>query len=113
MCCPIRIPHLGCRPEDREAAVMSAYSLQQQLASAREAYEKVSGQIAGARTNSASSAADRLTRRRTELLEQIAHCLTDAYNVEAAMDGYQGCRPPRNCAIWIGCGVTESRRWRG
>ena len=66
----------------REAAVMSAYSLQQQLTSARGAYEKVAGQIAGARTNGASGA--------SELLDQISHCLTDAYNVEVAMDAYQG-----------------------
>ena len=66
----------------REAAVMSAYSLQQQLTSARGAYEKVAGQIAGVRTNGASGA--------SELLDQISHCLTDAYNVEVAMDAYQG-----------------------
>jgi photosystem II stability/assembly factor-like uncharacterized protein len=76
----------------REEAVMSAYSLQQQLAEAREAYEKLSGQVAATRgiAAGASIAMDRLTAQGTELLEQIAHCLTDAYNVEAAMDGYQG-----------------------
>ena len=74
----------------RQAAVMSAYSLQQQLASARGAYEKVAGQIPGARTNTASGAADRSSRQASELLDQISHCLTDAYNVETAMDAYQG-----------------------
>jgi len=75
----------------RETAVMSAYSLQQQLASARQAYEKVSGQIAATRTNGASAGPlDKLTAQATELLEQIAHCLTDAYNVESAIDSYQG-----------------------
>jgi photosystem II stability/assembly factor-like uncharacterized protein len=62
----------------RETAVMSAYSLQQQLAAAREAYEK----LAGARTNWTAPA--------IELLDQIAHCLTETYNLESAMDGYQG-----------------------
>jgi hypothetical protein len=72
-------------------AVMSAYSLQQQLAEAREAYEKLSGQVAATRGSAGGSiAVDRLTAQGTELLEQIAHCLTDAYNVESAMDGYQG-----------------------
>ena len=75
----------------REAAVMSAYSLQQQLAAARNGYEKVSGQIAVARLNGGSAgAADRLSSQSSELLDQIAHCLTDAYNLETAMDGYQG-----------------------
>ena len=74
----------------REAAVMSAYSLQQQLASARGAYEKVAGQIPGARTNGTLGAADRLSAQASELLDQLSHCLTDAYNVEVAMDAYQG-----------------------
>jgi hypothetical protein len=75
----------------REAAVMSAYSLQQQLAAARQAYEKLSGQLAGMRTNSAApGAVDKLTAQATEVLEQIAHCLTDTYNVESAIDAYQG-----------------------
>jgi hypothetical protein len=74
----------------REAAVMSAYSLQQQLASARGAYEKVAGQIPGARTNTASGAVDRTSVQASELLDQISHCSTDAYNVETAMDAYQG-----------------------
>jgi hypothetical protein len=69
----------------REMAVMSAYSLQQQLAGAREAYSKVSGQM-----RAGSNGAEKLTTQATELLEQIAHCLTEAYNVQAAMDGYQG-----------------------
>jgi len=75
----------------RDAAVMSAYSLEQQLAAAREAYERLSGQIGGTRGNAAaSSTLDMLTGRATELLEQISHCLTEAYNVESAMDAYQG-----------------------
>jgi hypothetical protein len=75
----------------RDTAVMSAYSLQQQLAAARQAYEKLSGQLAGMRTAGASpGAVDKLTAQAAELLEQIAHCLTDAYNVESAIDGYQG-----------------------
>jgi hypothetical protein len=65
--------------QTRESAVMSAYSLQLQLAAARTAYEKMAGQMAGARSMQAA-----------ELVEQIAHCLTDAYNVETAMDTYQG-----------------------
>jgi photosystem II stability/assembly factor-like uncharacterized protein len=71
----------------REAAVMSAYSLQQQLASAREAYEKLPAQTAGARSNNGS---ERVSLQAGELLEEIAHCLTEAYNVESAMDAYQG-----------------------
>ena len=78
-----RFPISDADRKTRETAVMSAYSLQQQLAAAREAYERLSGQIAGARGNAAASQA-------TEMLEQIAHCLTDAYNVESAMDAYQG-----------------------
>jgi photosystem II stability/assembly factor-like uncharacterized protein len=75
----------------REMAIMSAYSLQQQLTAARQAYEKVSGQMAGARMNGASPvAADRLSALAGDLLDQIAHCLTEAYNVEMAIDGYQG-----------------------
>jgi hypothetical protein len=71
----------------REAAVMSAYSLQQQLASAREAYERVSVQMAGARSNNGS---ERVSLQAGELLEEISHCLTEAYNVESVMDAYQG-----------------------
>jgi hypothetical protein len=75
----------------RETAVMSAYSLQQQLAAARDAYGKLSGQIAAARNNAAQSGSlDRLTAQASDLLEQISHCLTDTYNLETAMDGYQG-----------------------
>jgi len=70
----------------RDAAVMSAYSLQQQLASARTAYEKLSGQIAGARSNGP----ERPSLQAGQLIEEISHCLTDAYNVESAIDGYQG-----------------------
>jgi hypothetical protein len=66
---------------------MSAYSLQQQLASAREAYEKLPAQTAGARSNNGS---ERVSLQAGELLEEIAHCLTEAYNVESAMDAYQG-----------------------
>jgi photosystem II stability/assembly factor-like uncharacterized protein len=73
-----RFPISDAGRKTRETAVMSAYSLQQQLAAAREAYEK----LAGARIN--------WTVPATELIEQIAHCLTDAYNLESAMDAYQG-----------------------
>jgi hypothetical protein len=74
----------------RDTAVMSAYSLQQQLAAAREAYEKVSGQIAAGRTSApAPGGVDKMAPA-SELLDRIAHCLTDAYNLESAMDAYQG-----------------------
>jgi len=75
----------------REAALMSAYSLQQQLAAARTGYEKVAGQAAAARSNgSALVGADRLMSQASDLMDRISHCLTDAYNVESAMEGYQG-----------------------
>jgi photosystem II stability/assembly factor-like uncharacterized protein len=75
----------------RETSVMSAYSLQQQLVSARDAYEKLSGQIAAARVNAGpASGLDKLTAEAAEMLEQLRRCLTDAYNVEEAMDAYQG-----------------------
>jgi len=70
----------------RESAVMSAYSLQQQLAAARGAYERVAGQVAVSRTNGVSP----VSAQASELLEQISRCLTEAYNVESAIDGYQG-----------------------
>jgi hypothetical protein len=75
----------------RETSVMSAYSLQQQLVSARDAYEKLSGQVAAARANAGpSSGLDKLTTEAAEMLDQLRRCLTDAYNLEEAMDAYQG-----------------------
>ena len=75
----------------RETAVMSAYSLQQQLAAAREAYERLSGQIGAARTDvPSSSTLDRLTAQAAPMLEELAHCMSEAYNLESAMDAYQG-----------------------
>ncbi|HEX3742819.1 MAG TPA: hypothetical protein VHW09_02775 [Bryobacteraceae bacterium] len=70
----------------RQTAVMSAYSLQQQLAAARTAYERMAGQMAGARQNGS----ERMTMQAGDLLDQIAHCQTEAYSVETAMDAYQG-----------------------
>ncbi|MEI9975747.1 MAG: hypothetical protein WDO73_29025 [Ignavibacteriota bacterium] len=69
---------------------MSAYSLQQQLAAARGAYERVVGQVAASRGNGSAVGSDRFYGQASEMLEQIARCLADAYNVESAMDGYQG-----------------------
>jgi ribosomal protein L37E len=58
---------------------------------ARDAYEKLSAQMAGARSNATSPGeADKLTSQATDIIEQIRRCLTDAYNLEQAMDAYQG-----------------------
>ena len=69
---------------------MSAYSLQQQLAAARQAYEKVSGQMGTRPGGASAAAADRLSTQSLDLLDQISRCLAEAYNVETAMDSYQG-----------------------
>ena len=72
-------------------SVMSAYSLQQQLAPARETGQTLSGQIAAMRTNpAASSALDGVAGRAAQVQSQISRSLTGAYNLENSIDAYQG-----------------------
>ena len=84
---------------------MSAYSLQQQLAAARESIERLSGQIAGARGNAAGVA------QATEV-RQIAHCL----NQEPTAIGHgriSGCADSRSTTrSRLGVGRRHRRRYR-
>ena len=87
-------PHFAISDADRqsrETAVMSAYSLQQQLAPARETGQTLSGQIAMMRTNlAASSKLDQVAAQSAQVQSRISRTLTDAYNLENSIDAYQG-----------------------
>ena len=95
-------PHFAISDADRksrETAVMSAYSLQQQMLPVRETYQTLAGQIAGIRANlanagdlgrTAAGTLDRVAAQAAQLQSQITRPLTDAYNLETAIDAYQG-----------------------
>jgi len=80
-------PHFSISDADRksrETAVMSAYALEQQLAAARDAYQALTGQMAAVRT------ATDVTADAPQILSQITRTLGEAYNLETAIDAYQG-----------------------
>jgi len=90
-------PHFTISDADRksrETAIMSTYSLQQQLAPARETYQTLAGIMANIRLNIGSpngpGALDRVVSQANQIQTQITRALTDAYNLENAMDAYQG-----------------------
>ena len=84
--------------KSRDAAIMSAYSLQQQLGSAREAYQSLTSTVATMRANGAgtdvgrfdSAMLERLAAESARVQTQISRSLMDAYNLETTMDAYQG-----------------------
>jgi photosystem II stability/assembly factor-like uncharacterized protein len=77
--------------QKREKAVMSAYALQQQLTLPRDAFPPLFSQIILRRRDlNASKALDRVVEQATQVQGQINRCLTDAYNIETAIDSYQG-----------------------
>jgi hypothetical protein len=83
----------------RQAAILSAYSLQQQLVPARDAARTLTDQLAGLRqyfgavgdSGKASLAAiDKVTPEVTRAQAQIDRAIASAAQVESAMDGYDG-----------------------
>ena len=80
----------------RETSLMSAYALQQQLVSARDTYQLVSTQIGTIRANlgpagdGSSVPLDRVAAMALQVQGELTRTLTDAYNLESAIDGYQG-----------------------
>jgi hypothetical protein len=77
--------------QTRETAVMSAYSLEQQLAAARDSYQTLSGQILSARGNpGAAPAFGKVMLESGEVQEQLSQALNDAYNLQSTMDAYEG-----------------------
>jgi photosystem II stability/assembly factor-like uncharacterized protein len=75
----------------RETAVMSAYSLQQQLAAARATYQAMAGQVAAASIDRVPAPAiDKVSADASQVQGEISHALTEAYNLQTAIDAYQG-----------------------
>lgn len=85
--------------QKRHAAIAAAYSIQQQLAPAREAAQKLTEQMAGLRqyftaagdSGKASLAAiDKVTPEIAAAQSQIDRSIASAAQVESAIDGYDG-----------------------
>jgi photosystem II stability/assembly factor-like uncharacterized protein len=75
----------------RETAVMSAYSLQQQLGAARESWQALSGEIASLRAGpAATNSLDRVVADAAQVQSQISRAMTQASNLENAIDAYEG-----------------------
>ncbi len=81
----------------RHAAILSAYSIQQQLAPAREAARALVEQLAGLRqylnaigAKTSVEAIDKVTPEITKAQGQIDRAIASAAQVENAMDGYDG-----------------------
>ncbi|HUI55384.1 MAG TPA: hypothetical protein VLY04_10455 [Bryobacteraceae bacterium] len=83
----------------RHTAVMSAYSLQQQLVPARDAAQTLVGQIsamreyliaAGAGGRTALESVEKVSAQVTQIQGQITRALTSANGAQTAMDGYAG-----------------------
>jgi photosystem II stability/assembly factor-like uncharacterized protein len=87
-------PHFPISDADRksrDSAVMSAWALQQQLAAARDTLLTLSGQVAAMRANGgADGMLDRIAAESSRVQSQIIQTMTDAYNLETAMDSYAG-----------------------
>ena len=95
-------PHFQISDADRksrENTLMGVYSLQEQLVVARETLQTVSGQIAAMRSSLGSATdtgrvgggmLDRISVQVAQVQGQITRPLTNAYNLETAIDGYQG-----------------------
>jgi hypothetical protein len=70
---------------------MSAYSLQQQLAAARATYQAMAGQVAAASIDRVPAPAiDKVSADASQVQGEISHALTEAYNLQTAIDAYQG-----------------------
>jgi len=95
-------PRLMLSDADRDAryrAVMSAYTLQQQLAPARDAAQKVAAQVAAPRQYLAAAgeggraplaATEKVAAQIIHAQAQVARALTGAGQAQGAMDGYGG-----------------------
>jgi photosystem II stability/assembly factor-like uncharacterized protein len=95
-------PHFRLSDADRrtrDSAVMSVYSLEQQLAAARDTSQTLYGQIAALRASlatagdsgrAAAGMLDRVAAQAVEVQGQLTRSLTSANNLELAIDGYQG-----------------------
>ena len=95
-------PHFTISDADRltrYAAILSAYTLSQQLAPARDAAEMLVGQAAAVRQyltaageggTSALVVVERVTLEVTRVLGQVNRTLASAANVQSGMDGYDG-----------------------
>jgi photosystem II stability/assembly factor-like uncharacterized protein len=95
-------PHFPLSDADRrsrETAVMSAYTLQQQLVVARDTSQSLSGLLAAMRAGlgpagdpgrAGAEMLDRIALESSQVQNQLTRPLTSAYNVETAIDSYQG-----------------------
>jgi photosystem II stability/assembly factor-like uncharacterized protein len=93
-------PHFTISETDRKkrhGAILSAYSLQQQLVPARDAVRTLTEQMAGLRqyfsadgAKSSVEAIDKLTPQITKAQAQVDRAIAAAAQVENAMEGYDG-----------------------
>jgi photosystem II stability/assembly factor-like uncharacterized protein len=86
-------PRVKITDADRSAhhaAVMSAYSLQEQLGPARDAAQALSLQIAEMRKSGPVAALDKVSPEVTRVQVEIARTLQAAARLENAIDGYPG-----------------------
>jgi hypothetical protein len=92
-------PHFPLSDADRgrrDTALMSAWWLQQQLVAARDTVQILFGQMTAMRAGGSAagdperSTLDQVAAQAAQLQGQILRPLTNAYNLEAAMDGYAG-----------------------
>jgi photosystem II stability/assembly factor-like uncharacterized protein len=87
-------PHFPISDADRQSrdsALMSAWSLQQQLVAARDTALVLSGQVTAMRAGGAPAGMlDRVASQSVQAQSQIMQVLTNGYNLETAMDSYAG-----------------------
>ena len=80
----------------RFTAVMSAYTLEQRLGTARETARELGDRVPGPEAGHVQS--------------QIGRALAEATSVQNAMDGFSACRRRRSYASSIGPGMTARQR---
>jgi hypothetical protein len=74
----------------RESTVMSAYTLQEQLAPARQSAQALLGQVAALATEAPPERMERVSREASRIVAQLNSAMSQAARAQNAIDGYEG-----------------------